>query len=100
MRRLGILIWSIVVLLVVGVSASVAAASSAHGPDRSIEEWPNWSGRVACDGGLPFNPLVTFLRPTDAERGSSLLRKHCVNRLPGRPDMKTERPRGRMAGDF
>lgn len=70
MRRSGILIWSIVVAVVLGSVAVAVAASPDSGPDPAVKQWPHWTGRASCDGGIPFSPLVSFARPTGVERGS------------------------------
>jgi hypothetical protein len=40
------------------------------GPDPATVEWPEWPHEVSCDRGLPFDPVVAFSGPTNAERGS------------------------------
>jgi hypothetical protein len=67
MRRSGILIWSVVVALLLGVGTVSFAASTGSGVDPAVAKWSGWPGRVSC-GGLPFKPLVTFSRPTGVER--------------------------------
>jgi hypothetical protein len=61
------------------VAAIVATANPAGGRSLSVVgEWPGWTGKVSC--GTPFDPLVAFARPADAERGSRpsevALRRH------------------------
>jgi hypothetical protein len=69
MRRSVFLVWSILVLAVAGATALVVApgADSAGGGLRLVKEWSGWEGQVSC--GVPFDPLVAFARPADAEYG-------------------------------
>lgn len=76
-RRSGIVIWSIIVAFAIGIGAAVALASESKddgvsaprtGADPAITEWASWTGEVAC-GWVPFNPLVAFAAPANAERG-------------------------------
>jgi hypothetical protein len=67
MRRSGVVIWSLVIALVLGVSAVAVAAGTGSGADPAVARWSGWPGRVSC-GGPPFKPLVSFARPTGVER--------------------------------
>jgi hypothetical protein len=71
MRRSRLLICSIIVL-VVGcfcvVSSAASSGDEGGAPASVVEAWPNWTGEVSC--GSPFDPLVAFARPADAEYGS------------------------------
>jgi hypothetical protein len=80
MRRSGILIWSIVITLALSVGAGAIAvaaqsrsgdpAQGVAGADPAVAEWPGWTVEVVC-GWVPFDPLVAFADPADAERGHS-----------------------------
>jgi hypothetical protein len=67
MRRAGILICSIFAALILAVASAALAAGAGGGVDPAVKKWSGWQGEVAC-GTLPFNPLVAFSRPTDAEK--------------------------------
>lgn len=78
MHRSGILVWSVVAALFLGGGATAIAAGASRGgsdpaesgggADSAVSEWSGWTGEVSC-GSVPFNPLVAFANPADAERG-------------------------------
>jgi hypothetical protein len=52
------------VLLGAGVAHAVAPEV-----DPAVAKWQAWPHLVACQNGVPFNPIAAFSRPPDAERG-------------------------------
>ena len=72
-------------------SGPPATASSARQgePDPAVLAWPEWPSEVSCGRGIPFDPIVAFSGPTNAERGPLMsekaLRRFLADEGLGRP---------------
>jgi hypothetical protein len=59
----------VVLLICAATAAAKLAHPSASGPDPATKAWPEWPHKVACDNGLPFDPVAAFSSPTGVESG-------------------------------
>lgn len=102
-------------LALAAVGASAANGPVPSGPDPATAVWTEWPHRVSC-GYIPFDPVVAFSGPTNAERADTPaakalrrsirefkdfgLPKHHWRILAERPGRMVEYASGRLPDDL